>query len=254
MEQIDEGIGAIVRALRDGGILDNTLIVISADHGELLGDHGGWGKRSFYEGSVTVPLLMHWPAGLPGGAIRQAPVSTVDVFPTFLAAAGIQVTSSANLPDAPKGWVGLDGLNLLPAARDGALPDRPGIAAEYGSGRTFKLMWRWDETAPSGGPGSADHRWKYVWLANGGREQLFDLAADPEERQNLASTDTGRCRQAHDALAHWCTQTDFDNALDTDGRLISVPFEPFPLGQVKERQPAWVSRDPDFNAEPAATA
>jgi arylsulfatase len=243
VEQIDEGIGAIVQALRDGGILDNTLIAISADHGELLGDHGGWGKRSFYEGSVTVPLLMHWPAGLPAGAVRQSPASTVDLFPTFLAAAGIQ-------PPAD-----LDGLNLLPAARDGALPDRPGVPAEYGDDRAFKLMWRWDEPAGSGGSAasasSTAHRWKYVWHDNGGREQLFDLAADPEERENLAAANPARCHQAHSALAEWCARTDFNSAVGPDRRLVSMPFEPFPLGEVKERQPAWVARDPDFNANPA---
>jgi hypothetical protein len=89
-------------------------------------------------------------------------------------------------------------------------------------------------------------QWKYVWLANGGREQLFDLTSDPHEQHNLAATDSARCTAAHQALVAWCGQTDFDAALAAPDRLISSPFQPLPLGDVKPQLPVWPARDPDF--------
>ncbi|HEV2126337.1 MAG TPA: sulfatase-like hydrolase/transferase [Chloroflexota bacterium] len=225
VEQIDDAIGSLVQTLRDCGVLDNTVIIISADHGELLGDHQAWGKRSFYEPSVGVPLIVHWPDGLPGGLVRETPVSTIDLFPTIVAMAGQSVPRP------------VDGLNLLPLARDGTALDRRGVSAEYGSGRAFKLMWRWRDGA---------HEWKYVWLANGGREQLFDLSTDPYEVHNLAALDRVRCQQAHEALVDWCKATAFSDATAGDFGLVSYPFEPIPLGDVNDQRPAWPARDPDF--------
>ena len=224
----------MLQALRDGGLLDDTVVIVSADHGELLGEHGAWGKRSFYEASGGVPLLVHWPAGLPRGAVRQTPVSTIDLFPSLATMAGLPLPGP------------LDGLSLLAAAREGAALDRPGIAAEYGSERDFKLMWRWEE--PEGG---LTRQWKYVWLANGGKEQLFERTSDPLEQRNLASGHRDRCAAAHARLAAWCRDTDFERALGPDGWLRSMPFEPFDLGTINERAPAWPARDPDFAAQVA---
>jgi arylsulfatase A-like enzyme len=233
VQQIDDAIGLLMQTLRDCGILDNTLVIVSADHGELLGEHGAWGKRSFYEGSGAVPLLLHWPEGLPRGATPQTPVSTIDLFATIAAAAGLTA------PD------NLDGFDLLPLARGGAAPERPGVPAEFSRDRTLKLMWRWDE---SGEPGQQGQQWKYVWIANGGREQLFDLASDPLEVRNLASAERARCEQAHRHLVAWCRETDFPSALDpaSGDRLLRYPFETLPLGQVRGQEPAWPKRDPDF--------
>lgn len=227
VEQIDDGIALLVETLRACDLRENTVIVITADHGELLGDHGMWGKRSFYEGSVRVPLLVSWPAEGIMGHLLDAAVSTLDVFPTLLAAAGVPAPAD------------LDGVSLLPYALGGAPPERPGVASEYGRGRKRKLMWRWPEV---------DSSWKYVWLANGGREQLFDLSADPHELHNLASADPDRCRAAHAQLVVWCRETDFRAALASNSRLAALPFAPIPLGKVNDQRPAWPAHDPTFAA------
>ena len=230
VEQIDDGIALLVDTLRESGILENTCIVISADHGELLGDHLAWGKRSFYEGSASVPLIMHWPAGLPSAVVREAPVSTIDLFPTFCEAAGISAPNN------------LDGVSLLPYARDNAIPDRPGVAAEYGDERKRKLMWTWREDDAGG------QHFKYTWLANGAREQLFNLTADPYELHNLAPSDPKRCATAHQHLVHWARATTYRDALSLDDPtvLVSLPYEPIPLGEVNKQAPVWPQRDPDF--------
>ena len=237
VHQIDDAIALLLDTLRDCALLDNTVVVVSADHGELLGDHSAWGKRSFYEGSANVPLIVSWPSSLPQGAVRDLPVSTIDLFPTFLAAAGITPTPPPDLD--------LDGLDLLDAARDATSLDRPGIPSEWGDDRKRKLMWRWTEPAPSSGP---PHPFKYIWLANGAREQLVDLTADPHELHNLAPSDRTRCARAHAHLVHWCRTTDFPAALSPDDpdRLSSYPFQPIPLGDVNQQSPAWPARDPDF--------
>lgn len=231
VEQIDAGTALLLDTLRDCGVLENTVVVMSADHGDLLGDHYAWGKRSFYEGSACVPLLVSWPAGLPGGVTRDAPVSTIDLFPTFMELAGI------TLPDDVA--QSLDGCSLLSYARGLAAPDRSGVASEYGAGHARKLMWRWNE---------GDRAFKYVWLANGAREQLFDLSADPHELRNLAAAVPERSAAAHAALAAWCRATGYGGALDPQDsyRLASLPFTPFPLGEVNRQAPAWPARDPDF--------
>lgn len=248
VEQLDDAIGLLMQTLRDCGVLDNTVVIVSADHGELLGEHGAWGKRSFYEGSGAVPLLMHWPDGLPRGAVRRTPVSTLDLFPTIAALAGLALPGP------------VDGQSLLAAARDGVAPGRPGVAAEFGSDRTLKLMWRWQESADGADGGDSHRQWKYVWLANGGREQLFELTSDPHEVRNRAAEERGRCDWARGQLASWCADTDFPQALaesPADGRehrLRSYPFETLPLGNVRGQRPAWPGRDPDFVGEPADTA
>jgi hypothetical protein len=113
-------------------------------------------------------------------------------------------------------------------------------------------MWRWHELGPGcGGESEAggERQWKYVWLANGGREQLFDLTDDPQETVNLAARDGARCQAAHRQLVEWCLETGFASAVEGNGaadRLRSLPFEALPLPDVKPQQPAWPARDPDF--------
>ena len=60
-------IGRILTALRENGLADNTLVVYSSDHGELVGEHDLWMKRTFYEESVKVPAIVSWPGVLPAG-------------------------------------------------------------------------------------------------------------------------------------------------------------------------------------------
>ena len=65
--QMDDMIGRILTALRENDLADNTLVVYSSDHGELVGEHDLWMKRTFYEESVKVPAIVSWPGVLPAG-------------------------------------------------------------------------------------------------------------------------------------------------------------------------------------------
>jgi len=84
VKEVDDWIGKILNKLDDLGLADNTLVVFTSDHGEMLGDHGMHSKMIFYEGSVHVPLLMRFPGRIKPGTVVDAPVSTMDVCPTIL--------------------------------------------------------------------------------------------------------------------------------------------------------------------------
>lgn len=166
---LDACLGKVLGALEASGQAEDTLILYTSDHGEMLGDHGFWTKQVMYEGSVAVPMILSGP-GVPSGKRCATPVTLLDVAPTAAALAGV----------GSPGWE--HGADLLALAN---APDDPARSAfsEYhdGGSSTGAFMVCWD-------------RWKYVAYA-GMRPQLFDLAADPCER-----TDLGRSR-APDAAA-----------------------------------------------------
>ena len=102
---VDYQIGRILQALKDKGIYDNTVIVFSSDHGEMLGDYRTMGKRSMVDSASNIPLLIRMPGYSP--CVRQDPASLVDLAPTLLSAAGI--------PYSPSEY---DGVDLVASRHD----------------------------------------------------------------------------------------------------------------------------------------
>lgn len=158
---IDYQVGRILRALDATGQADRTLVIFTSDHGELLGDYGSWGKRSFLDAAARVPLVVRWPGELPAGVVATPPASLLDVMPTALAAAGIP-------PDPHH----LDGTDLRTLATRGV--DR--------------LVFGQLSRGPRGTYFATDGRRKYVYSAPDDREYFFDLRADPREACDLAGT------------------------------------------------------------------
>ncbi|MEX0652796.1 MAG: sulfatase-like hydrolase/transferase [Phycisphaeraceae bacterium] len=160
---MDHWIGQTLDRLEQLGILENTLIVFSSDHGHFLGQHGLVAKGPFhYEDGIRVPLLAAWPGQLPAGVESSAIQSLVDIAPTFLAAAGL------DLPLA------MQGLNQLDAWRDaGSARDHAIVEMHHNRGvvhlRTL-VTERYKLTVYRGQP---------TW------GELFDLKQDPDERHNL---------------------------------------------------------------------
>lgn len=155
---IDAQLGRILDAVEDRSDAENTVICFYSDHGEFLGDHRTWQKESFFEEAANVPFLVSWPAELPAGERRDDLVCLTDLFSIATGATGDPETRD-----------GIDVLGLI----QGESAPRERLLGYYGDpdSRQFKLMVR-------------EGDWKYVFLANGGREQLFDLSADPAERHN----------------------------------------------------------------------
>jgi len=166
---IDEQVGFILEALEKRGILDNTLIVFTADHGDMLGDHNLWRKTYAYEGSARVPMLIKWPKSMGmenrRGATASQPVELRDVLPTFLDAAGAPAKAK------------LDGASLLDIVRGKAGNWREYIDLEHTICYSPQNHWN----------ALCDGRWKYIYHANDGSQQLFDLASDPGELTDLSA-------------------------------------------------------------------
>lgn len=153
---IDEGIGKILDVLERKGILDQTTIVFTSDHGDALGDHGTVWKGFFYESMVKVPLIVRGP-GVPPGSRNQNLVSTIDIVPYFYETCGVEVPGD------------LRGKSIA-----GLLSQTESEHHDYVfSELEERTMVRSD-------------RYKLIVYANGGKE-LYDLQKDPNEMINLAN-------------------------------------------------------------------
>ncbi len=163
---IDEQIGRILETLEERGMLDNTLILMTADHGDMMGDHHLWRKSYAYEGSARIPMLMRWPKelGLAGGMVFTQPVELRDVLPTFLDAAEKEPPLK------------LDGRSMLDLVRGKGEGWRDYIDLEHDI--CYHKTNHWCALT--------DGKTKYIHHAYDGEEQLFDLVGDPGETKDLS--------------------------------------------------------------------
>ncbi len=160
---MDNCVGRILAALADTGQGDDTVVVYVSDHGDMMGDQGFWTKQVMYEASAGVPMIAAGP-GFPAGRRVATGTSLLD-----LAATALDVTCVPHDAESRQ----LPGVSLRDVSARDDDPDRT-ILSEYhdGGSTTGTFMVRWD-------------RWKLVYYV-GHSPQLFDLAADPHELQNLA--------------------------------------------------------------------
>ena len=158
---LDDRIGEILSVLEDTRQADNTVIVFSSDHGDMLGERGLWFKMNFFEGSARVPLMIAAPS-LEGGLIAD-PVSSVDICPTVCALAGIDM-------EAVMPWT--DGTNIAPMGT-GAPRGKP-VTLEYAAEASFAPLVALREG-----------RYKFIHCELD-PPMLFDVEADPHELTNLA--------------------------------------------------------------------
>jgi len=174
--EVDQGVGRIVEHLRAEGELDNTVFVFTADHGELAGDHRGFGKTNFYEPAVRVPLIFQGPGVLQGQA-SDALAEVIDVGATLCELCGV----------SPHG---LDqGRSLVPVLTGASRTHRDSLYAEMGCDRMlrdarYKLMWG-DPRLDRRELGRL-HLDKPVDIPPSPC-RLFDLAEDPQECHDLSN-------------------------------------------------------------------
>ncbi|KFY19934.1 hypothetical protein V493_07795 [Pseudogymnoascus sp. VKM F-4281 (FW-2241)] len=161
---VDDCIGRLLAVLKKCKLDDNTIIVFSGDHGDMLGERGLWYKMSLFEASVRVPLLIHHPASFQARHVSSH-VSTLDILPTLVDLVGTKLWASLDI----------DGHSLYPFLRGGQVNGAKDTAyAEYcGEGTVAPLMM------------IRRGKWKYV-ICPVDPEQLYDLESDPLELVNLA--------------------------------------------------------------------
>jgi arylsulfatase len=157
---IDDRIGEIMDAFERRGWLDELCVVFLSDHGEMLGDHGRFGKKTFNESSIRIPLIARWPGRIAAHAVTNALVEIIDVYPTLLEVAGCPVPTRCL------------GRSLWPLLRQATAELRESQLCEIASDeRRIMLRTRRNKLAIDG---------------ESRTYMLYDLEADPEEQDNLA--------------------------------------------------------------------
>jgi arylsulfatase A-like enzyme len=186
IEHMDAGIGKVLAALQEGGLESDTLVVFTSDNGGPLevGARNGplrGGKGSMYEGGLKVPMAAAWPGRIKPGTSGERVGLSMDLFPTALEAAGVTAGHE------------IDGLSLLPTllGQADARPERTlfftrregGLA--YG-GKTIDAVRRGD--------------WKLLQNSPFGPLELYNLRADPQEKENLFARERGKAQELSAAL------------------------------------------------------
>jgi len=192
----DLSIARLIDDLKEAGELENTWIIYTSDHGDLLGDFGRFFKSCLYDGAVRAPLVVRPPASARGqigklGQTLPQLVGLQDLFPS--------ICDFAGLPTPPE----LDGESLLPLIQSPARPGRSQIVSQTGDAPLQKYMIR-------------DRHWKYIYTEAGGVEELYDVSRNQPELDNLAGRpeQASRLRQFREALIDACRRMKDQAMLD----------------------------------------
>jgi len=162
VSHVDEQVGRILATLDELGLSDDTLVLFTSDHGEMLGDHTAWQKSCTYEGAWAIPMILRWPKAIEAGQRSKAFASLLDILPTCL---------DACQEKYPEFEVPLPGASMIDGREVEA---REYVFAEEGAHANRFIAVR-------------DDRYKLTYWFGDGRYELFDLENDPEEFHNLAA-------------------------------------------------------------------
>jgi arylsulfatase A-like enzyme len=254
VKQIDDELGRLFAFMRERDLVENTMIVFCADHGDYLGDHWLGEKEMFHECSVRTPLIVVDPdprADAARGTRCDALVEAIDLAPTFVEACG-----GAPLPHV------MDGRSLRPWL----LGERPaewrGIAvSEYDFSFQSARLELGTRSREAWMRMAFDGRWKYV-LVEGGRPMLFDLESDPRELRDLGASaqpaHAAARERLHEALFRWARQprqrvtvsddlietTDVQSRIAESGVLIGYADEADLAAQRQRMAPRFASHNP----------
>jgi N-acetylglucosamine-6-sulfatase len=232
---VDESVGRIVDLLRNQGLLDSTIVMFMGDNGFAFGEHGLIDKRTAYEASMRVPLLMAG-GGLPGGRTVEEVVANIDIAPTVLEAAGLALPSPGpavapgGTPAVVQVSATMDGRSFLPLLRGERIPWRDTLLYEY----------YWERNFPHTPAMHALRGAQYKYIRYYGiwdTDELYDLRADPLETRNLIRD------PAHRDTAARMNAELFATLAATEGSYI--PISPDRGGAQNLRRPAG-SKAADF--------
>lgn len=196
VESLDSAVGLVLQALSDHGLEESTIVVFTSDNGGLSTSEGSptsnlplrGGKGWMYEGGIREPMLLSAPGLTTPGSVLEAPVTSVDFFPTLLEIAG--------LPARPDQHV--DGRSMVPLLRDGSWQRPP-------------LFWHYPHYGNQGGAPSAAVRegdWKLIRWFEDDAVELFHLGEDPGERYDLSRLMPRKTATLGRLLAEWLASVD----------------------------------------------
>ena len=216
VESVDNAVGDLLSRLDANGIAENTIVIFTSDNGGVSGRAGRpknrnaplrSGKSAAYEGGTRVPWIVRWPGLTTPGSRLDATVVTHDLYPTLLAAAGID----------PPADHAVDGLDLRDALRGGPQPPRT-------------IGWNQPHQVHAEGPGiepftSIRHGdWKLILFHDGPRVELYDLASDIGEQHDLASERPRVTADMLDRMRQWIEESDVQTSVNIEtGQSVTVP-------------------------------
>jgi len=170
----DDNMGRILDYLDTSGLAEDTIVVFTSDHGEMLGSHGRRNKMVPYDEAVQVPMLVRWPGHVTPGSRTDTLQTPLDHMPTLIRMAGLET---------PRG---LDGIDLSPEILDGEVTQRDAVLMS-----NYTAHWDYFMTASQ--PGASWPEWRAVktkqytyarWIT--GETELYDDLADPEQMNDLS--------------------------------------------------------------------
>ena len=214
---LDEQIGRILDELDRLGLRNDTLVIYTSDHGELLGDHWGWQKQVAYEGSVRVPLVVRFPGG-PAGERLSPFVDLLDIFPTICDLAGIPLPG-----EYPGG--------SLRMVAEGTCTARDRTVQFFHFGHDWRRRFL----------GVRDERYKLAYWVRDGFEEFYDLKNDPGELHNLRKEGMdGEASAAYRRLRRMLTAFERDHGpAGLEGGELPRRASEGPVLQHNAQFPAW---------------
>ena len=195
LRYVDTHVGRVYDALRSGGILDNTVVIITSDHGESLGERGQMGHGGYlYNSVLDIPLIIRWPRQFPAGSRVSESVSLVDVLPTIEEVVGIPATARGTAR------------SLVPGSGLETRPDR--VLSEYvpieekvwtAVGKRLKCDY---QTAGRESAALQQNARKFIWNSTG-RYEFYDLDSDPREERNVLGQHPDQAKAMMAELLAW---------------------------------------------------
>ena len=184
VRESDDRIRSIVDKLRERGRWDQTMFIVVSDHGEEMGEHGGWlHDQSLFQELVHIPLIIRFPGGEFGGQRVEAPVSLIDVMPTVLGAVGAEAEFSE-----------LEGRDWSEVLRTESVEDEsPRVVSIRINER--KRFGPWEQERGDRNIAVRFGKWKGIWSVERKRLLLFDTEADPGETTDLTDSQPERARE-----------------------------------------------------------
>ena len=171
----DDQVGYLVRLLEENSLLDDTILLFTSDHGDNLGSHGLFNKDCLYEESIRIPMIYHWPARLAAGLVDTQVASLVDVMPTLLSLAGVEI---------PEGVQGTDLADVVTGDAS-EVGDNVAFIETGGMDAGVRTLSHLYGVKMAEGPDGKPHATREEAL-------FFDVPSDPFEERNLAGGDEQR--------------------------------------------------------------
>jgi N-acetylglucosamine-6-sulfatase len=218
---VDDSVGRLLGWLKERKLFDSTLVLYLGDNGFMFGEQGLIDKRAAYEASMRIPFLLQCPELFEGGTVLTQMVANIDIAPTMVEVAGVKSPST------------MDGRSLLALARNQRPPWRDALLYEY----------YWERNFPQTPTQHALRTDRYKYIRYHGlwdSDELYDLAQDPDEAQNLAG------RSEHATTVRDLNRRLFEMLAATNG--LYIPLYP-DRGGVNNARRKGGSRGADFPAE-----